>query len=431
MMRIRSDIFLWLLILLGIILRMTDVGLPDMLTDEVQLALGKSAAWTPLAMQMIVAVQSIFGFETIVARGVSVAMGIATIPLFYVLARNFFEKRSALLATAIAALFPSHILFSRLAYPSIYLCFAWLLTLLCYIKANESVNRRGPAEAAAKVETGAFMWLIGLFIASVAASFMKSQGLVFPVLLLFGLLIEKRKAIVRDEVAWILLLSLIPVGLFFLTHPGVLATVLLYGGNMYGLSGFVQRISELVFTWWHLLTLFAIFSLISLRWFRALPWPVWTLLATIILTGFLLGPAHEYYSTHLILLALPIAVLLMRLTPTLRTLSIISLTITTFLFLGPHTLAPFAHHLYTNDPYWNTHTNKINEILKNTEEVYVLGYPGHHLRWYLEPRLHVGRFMNLEGVNGTFIILKKDKLPDPPKMKVLYEDARIVIAERS
>jgi len=430
LMRLRSDTYLWLVILLGIILRMTDVGLPDMSTDEVQLALGKSAAWTPLAMQTIVAVQSLFGFETIIARGVSVVIGIATIPLIYFIARHFFEKRTALLATAIAAIFPSHILFSRLAYPSIYLCFAWLLTLFFYIKTDEQANKHLSAEARAKAGTRESPWLIGLFLASVAATFIKSQGLVFPGLLLLGLLIEKRKAVVRDEVAWILFLSLIPVGLYLLTHPGVLATVILYGGNMYGVSGFAQRIVELVSTWWHILTLFAVFALVSLRWFRALPWPVWALLATAIVTGFLLGPAHEYYATHLILLALPITVLLMRFTPMLRALSITALVVTTLLFLGPHTLAPFAHHLYTKEHYWNTHADEVNEILKDTEEMFVLGYPGHHLRWYLEPKLLVGRFMNLEDKKGIFLILKKDELADPPGTEVVYEDERIRILKK-
>jgi len=415
-MRIRSNSFLWLLILLGIILRITDVGLPDFSTDEAQLALGKSAAWTPLAMKTIVIVQSIFGFETIVARGVSVVIGIATIPLIYFIARHFFEKQTALLATAIAAIFPSHILFSRFAYPSIYLCFAWLLTLLCFLEVKKAPKST--------------RWMIGLMLASVAATFIKSQGLVFPALLILGLLIKKRKDIYHDEIAWVLLLSLIPVSFYFLTHPGVLATILLYGGNMYGVSGSFNRLLELIITWWQVLTLFAFFAIVSLRWFRSLSWPIWTLIATAALTGFLLGPAHAYYATHLILLALPITLLLTKLPTLLRSISIIALTITTILFLGPSSLIPDPYHLHAKEPYWNSNANKINEVLKGEDEIVVLEYPGHHLRWYLEPKLLVGRFMNLEGKTGIFMVLKKDDLPDPPQTSIVYEDEQVKILKR-
>ncbi|MBU1122981.1 glycosyltransferase family 39 protein [Patescibacteria group bacterium] len=418
-----SDTFLSLLILLGILLRFTDLPVPELSTDEAQLALGKSAAWTPLAMQTIVFIQNIFGFETIVARGVSVVMGIITLPIIYLITEHLTNKKTALLATAIAAIFPSHILFSRLAYPSIYLCTAWLLTLLCFLKAKSSKNN---------------LWLIALFLSAVTATFLKSQGLVFPLLLLFGEFISqiRQKRITNYSlfiihysfpVSTIILLSLMPVTFYILTHPGILATVLLYGGNMYGVSGAFQRLMELINAWQHTLSLFAIFAIISIGWWKRISWPIWMFLLTAFLTGYLLGPSHEYYSTHLVILSIPIALMFTRAKPIIKNLSLAILTVATIAFLGPSKFSPYVHPLYQQESYWTANADKINEVLKNDEEVMIMGYPGHHLRWYVKPKLLLGRYMNEEEWDGKILILKKDKLEVPEGSEVVYEDDTLVI----
>ena len=67
-----------------------------------------------------------------------------------------------------------------------------------------------------------------LYFCSMAGTFVKAQGLLFPLLLLFGRILEKRRAALRDPLTIVLALSLIPIFFFVLTHPGLPATLFLY-----------------------------------------------------------------------------------------------------------------------------------------------------------------------------------------------------------
>ncbi|MDP7247170.1 MAG: glycosyltransferase family 39 protein [Candidatus Peribacteraceae bacterium] len=174
-----SNKLLWLIIILGVLLRLTDVAFPDFATDEAQFALNASAAQPPIGMFFFWLAQTIFGASIISARAVSIAFGIATIYLIYKIVLEFSEKKAALTAAAFASIFPTHIIFSKLAYLSVPLCFAWALTTLMFIKANKK-----PHDS---------KLLIALFLSSVLATFIKTQGLLFPLLLLIGIIIESIK----------------------------------------------------------------------------------------------------------------------------------------------------------------------------------------------------------------------------------------------
>jgi len=424
-------IIIGLIILLGIYLRLTNIGLPEFATDEAQLALGKSAAWTPFAMELIVMVQKLLGFEMIIARSVSVVFGVACLPLIYLITKEISSKRAALIALGLSAIIPTHIIFSKLAYPSVYLCFAWLLTLLMFLKAkqnNELTNKR----------INESIYLIGLFLAAVLSTFIKTQGLLLPLFLLivsgFKLLRSKKSlSIVNCQLSIVLALSLAPVSFYILTKPGIFATLFLYGGNMYGTSNFVQRITDLVMQWWELAPLFLIlFALSILHFFRRpksnvrspkLSWPIWTLILIGIINGLLLGPSHEYYTTHLIYWCIPIAMLIANLKPIW--ISTVLIIITAHSFVGLQT-----HRLYTKESYWNTHADKINEALGDANEVIALGYPGHHIRWYLKPEVLVGKNMDLRQRNGTFLLLNKEEWVKVSNGEKVYEDEKIMIVKR-
>ncbi|MBU2259507.1 glycosyltransferase family 39 protein, partial [Patescibacteria group bacterium] len=298
MMRRLTSLILWLIILLGIVLRMVDVGIPDFSTDEAQFALGASAAQPPIGMALFAFSQAIFGPSILAARSVSILLGIASVILLFFIARTFLTKDSSLLVAALAGIFPTHILFSRLAYLSIPLCFAWLLVLLTFLKAQKDTR-----------------WLIPLFLASVFATFIKTQGLLLPLLLLFGTILPLRKSklsIVNCQLSIVLALSLIPIGLYIVTNPGILATLLLYGGNMYGLSNFIDRIVTLISLWWGLLPVLLIFGFVSITHAREVPWPVWILIGIGTFIGLLLGPAHQYYTTYLVFWTIPNALLILK-----------------------------------------------------------------------------------------------------------------------
>jgi 4-amino-4-deoxy-L-arabinose transferase-like glycosyltransferase len=416
-MKINLKHISWALIILGIYLRLTDLTFPDLTTDEAQAAFGTSPAWTPLGMMILRGAQGIFGHELIVIRMVSALFGIAFLPLFYYLCRLYSDKRISLFAVAIAAIFPTHILFSRLSYLSIQLCLAWTLTLYFFLRARK--------EPSAK-------WLSMLYISSVVATMMKTQGLLLPVFLVVGMLIENLRKADRNksiEIVLTLIISLIPVFFYILSHPGVFATVFQYGGNMYGVSEPGNRIFDLVITWWRFLSIFLIAIAFSLSAYRKLNWPFWITIGTGILTGIVLGPSHEYYATYLVLFALPISISLLQIKPIYRNLSVGALTVITILILAPQSLlrTPWMPVHYQEDPYWNTHTEAVNEVLKDEEVITVLGGPGHHIRWYLDPKVLVGD--NMEKPYKTdYVLVLRDSDLAKSLGKIVYEDERVSIA---
>jgi uncharacterized membrane protein len=416
----RHSIILWLIIILGIILRLTDIGFPEFATDEAQLALGKSAAWTPLVMQFVTFIQNIFGYKMIIARSGSVIFGIGCLPIIYLIVKEVADKNAALISTALAAIIPTHIVFSKLAYPSVYLCFAWLLTTWLFLKAR-------------KQSTSSNL-LIALFLSSVLSTFIKTQGLLLPFFLLIATLIDILKK--RNyQLPIILILSLIPVTLYILTKPGVFATLFLYGGNMYGVSDFLTRITGIINLWWHLTPLFLmlfVLSLISLH-LKAKSYKLIYLLIFIgIINGLLLGPAHEYYTTHHIYWCIPIGIMLAKWKPCWSTLALGLIAIHTIMVTGPRDIFLNAntHSLYKEEGYWNQHEAAINDALKETEKVIVLGFPGHHIRWYLDPEVLVGRNMDLRDRSGTYLLLDKEEWVQVSDGDKIYEDEEVMIVKR-
>ena len=386
-----SNKLLWLIIILGVLLRLTDVAFPDFATDEAQFALNASAAQPPIGMFFFWLAQTIFGASIISARAVSIAFGIATIYLIYKIVLEFSEKKAALTAAAFASIFPTHIIFSKLAYLSVPLCFAWALTTLMFIKANKK-----PHDS---------KLLIALFLSSVLATFIKTQGLLFPLLLLIGIIIESIKNkkplfTIHYSLFTILFLSLIPITLYILTNPGIGATLTLYGGNMYGVSGILDRTLTLIKLWWHLIPILTILFALSLIHITRKPnpktetlTPALILIVTGILLGLVLGPAHEYYTTYLVYWSIPIALLINRMKPCWTPIILTLIVINTLLLTGPRSvfLNGRTYKLYQSEGYWNTHADQINDALKGVDEVIVMGHPGHHIRWYLEPRVLVGK----------------------------------------
>src|SRR3989344_6103606 len=377
----KTRLTLGLIVAMGVLLRVTNLGVPDFATDEAQAALAASAAWTPLGMGILNSATILFGKHILVARSVSAIFGIACLPLVYLLTREMTKRADmALLATAIAALFPTHILFSRLAYLSIQECFWWLAVLYTFLRAKKQ-----------KIA----LWYILLFAATVASTMTKTQDILLPALLVIGRMVEMRTNVLRDAISWILIIACIPFGFFFLTHPGIPATLFLYGGHMYGVSGPFARVIDLVTMWWKLLGIYLLAIILCLQTLRTFAWPFHALLIVDVFTGYLLGPGHEYYATHLVFFSIPIAAALLRAGSSLRATAMGLFAAFTLLTLGPTSLFlnPWTHHLYQKTGFWNQNAARVNEVLKDEETVTVLGDAGHHLRWYLAPRILVGREM--------------------------------------
>jgi len=405
---------------MGVLFRFTDLAFPDFSTDEAQAALAATAAWTPAGMTTFRMTQMLFGHSILVVRLTAALFGIAFLPLLYFLAREYVEKERALLITAVAALFPSHILFSRMAYLSTQLLFAWTLTLYCFLHARETKSQK---------------WLVALFLGGVYATMVKTQGLVLPILLAIGTVVEgwRYRSLRTTHCALLtaLCLSLLPVSLYIATHPGIAATTLLYGGNLYGVTDLPTRISDLLATWWHVLSLFAVAMLLSFRSLPSFSWPLWIALGWFSVHGLFLGPGNPYYATELALFALPIGLGMSRLTPLLRSATLCILLGTTLMLLGPRSLfkSPLTLDPFRNEPYWNTHAASINEALAGEEAVTVFGYPGHELRWYLEPRIFVGRNMTPPYSTRDLLFLQNPRIAKEVG-SVIYDDGQTTIVRQ-
>ena len=454
MRHVTCDAFLYILILLGISLRFIDLSVPDFATDEAQFALFASAAQPPAGMWLFWLSQAVFGQTILATRAVSALLGILTILLIYLSSRTFLNKEASLIIAAIASVFPPHVIFSRLAYLSSPLIFAWALLLFVFLKAQKNPR-----------------WLVPLFLSSVFATFVKTQGLLLPLLLIIGILInciiQSKKtstALLRYcaksqlSIISVLFFSLIPITFYILTSPGILATLSLYGGNMYGISGFLERIKTLLLLWWNLTPLFCFLIFLSifsslrcmftfirknfsekqsycatalLRYFAnsQFPLPVFLLILISFSTGLLLGPSHEYYAADLVFFSIPIGIYLAKWPSLWRNAVLLLAASTTFLLASPRNIliTPYTHYLFKEEGYWNTHAEKINEVLKNEDRIIVLGSPGHHIRWYLNPEVLVGKDMDIYNRTGTFLLLDKNETAKFTGAETMYEDEKLTI----
>lgn len=80
------------------------------------------SAWTgrePLYMYLMAGLQAVVGVNTLAIRLTSVLIGLATLPLTYLLGRELFNRRVALLATGLIAVNYWHLTVSRNGYPNI------------------------------------------------------------------------------------------------------------------------------------------------------------------------------------------------------------------------------------------------------------------------------------------------------------------------
>ena len=422
-------LFLLFLIAIGAALRIVDITIPDLATDEAQFALGASAAQPPVGMFLFEIAQMLFGHEIFAVRGVSVLLGLLTLPLIFGITKTFSDEKTALLATAIAAIFPSHIFFSRLAYLSVALCFGWALLLFVFLKARKACVTPSSAASAARIEgRTATLWIIAVFLASVFVTHIKTQGLLLPFFLMIGNFIEtgitrkKNSSLftLHFSLTTTLFLSLIPISLYILTHPGIAATLFLYGGSMYGVSDFMMRVQELCSVWWSLIGIFLIAAIFGMSALRKCPWPLQTLIVIGLLIGLLLGPGHSYYATKLVFLSIPLAIALTTLAMNVRMSVMTVLLLCTLFTLGPAHLVPFPDELFLNKGSWNEEAATLNELLKGEKSVIVFGDAGHQVRWYLEPEVLVGKNLSPPYDANYALLLNIGETRKVPTTKVVF-----------
>lgn len=384
----------------GLILRLWGIGIPDIATDEAQFILGATAAHPPLGIRLFESALALH-HSIIAARSVSIVTGFLTIGVLFLIARRLTTLRTAGLVAAVAAIFPGHIVFSKLAYLDPLLTLAWLLTVLTLEQAR------------AQKEHTNDLSLLFLWAAAVASTFIKTQGFLFPLALLLLRLWEMRKHRPwHDPIAGILILSLLPIFLYLPTHPSILATLQLYGGTMFGIQNMLTRILELFLMQWQMLLFLLPLGILSISSLRQCPISLRMLCLLAALQPLILGPNHIYYATALVIFALPIGLLLTRLPRIAQDIALI-------LCIGSALLV----QIQPKTTYWNTHADTINALVTGEKQIVAVGGVGHHIRWYLRPEVLVGNTMDLSQWNGVILDLGTDLIL--PESTIVYQDERI------
>jgi len=413
----RTDaIYLGAIAAAGILMRFFDIGYIDLIGDEAQYILGTTHVHPPLTIKGMQMIMDIFGHETVVARGVNMILGIVSIGLIGLLARELtHDKKTIILSIALASILPSHIIFTRLMYLDIAMTCGWLVFALLYVYYDKK-----PTPAL----------LLGLFITSMLLTFTKTQA--FLPVMFVGLhrIWKLRTGVLKDQLFWILAVSGLPFVFYVFTHPEILATTLANSQtNVFGIGP--KRLFAMVATWQRYAPFF---------WMFLLPAAVYNIrkigpaLASCIIAGlfinFFLGADHKYYTLYFVLSAIPAAMLFVRLPRIALVPLMAALLFIGFQKAGPAALTNsyFAEMGETNR-YWIAHEEEINAVLQKENIEHVIVYPiaKHQHRWYLKPEVLSADYMPKDTQKGIIFIERLDYAKDWAGSPVLYEDERSMI----
>ncbi|MBZ0284619.1 MAG: glycosyltransferase family 39 protein [Anaerolineae bacterium] len=142
-----------IIMLIGLILRLWHLNdALHIMIDEVHFHFGIIDLWNQSTIRLIAPMNGIaafphlysylqqwtvalFGADLAGPRMTSVIVGVLTIPALYALANVLFDRRTALIAAAVLAIFPPHIHFSRLALNNIADPLTGTLALACLVNA--------------------------------------------------------------------------------------------------------------------------------------------------------------------------------------------------------------------------------------------------------------------------------------------------------
>jgi 4-amino-4-deoxy-L-arabinose transferase-like glycosyltransferase len=128
-----------------------------------------TAQWPPGYPFFLAGIYSLFGPTVAGARLANVVLGAATAALVYVLALRLFDKRTAILAGLLAAVFPGQIFFVSLVWSEVVFTFAFVLALLLVVMVVQVPGRQRQ------------WWLVAAGLLFGVAALTRGQGLLLPI----------------------------------------------------------------------------------------------------------------------------------------------------------------------------------------------------------------------------------------------------------
>lgn len=100
-----------------------------------------TAQWPPGYPVFLAALYSVFGVSVVAAKVANAVVGALTVILLYVLGRQLFDRRSAMLGALLLAVMPGQVFFAGLLWSETLFTFIFLLSLVAIVAAKEVRGR--------------------------------------------------------------------------------------------------------------------------------------------------------------------------------------------------------------------------------------------------------------------------------------------------
>jgi 4-amino-4-deoxy-L-arabinose transferase-like glycosyltransferase len=185
-----------------------------------------TAQWPPGYSYFLAGIYFLFGPTLVGARLANVVLGAATAALTYLLATRLFDKRAALAAGLVMAVFPSQIFFVSLVWSEVVFTFGFVLALLCVVMALQAPGSQRR------------WWLLGVGLLTGAATLVRGQGFFLPIIafLTWGVLGREWMRSLKWTAVTVAIMALVllpwSIRNYVVLHSPVLVSTS-FGGNLY------------------------------------------------------------------------------------------------------------------------------------------------------------------------------------------------------
>ncbi|HOZ56471.1 MAG: Dolichyl-phosphate-mannose-protein mannosyltransferase [Parcubacteria group bacterium ADurb.Bin316] len=234
------------IIFLAVFLRLYNLGVGDLDTDEAKTALGIDYPQSFVLPGLAVFSQILFGVNEFSARLPLALSGIFFVTICYLFFKKFFGEEKGMLAMLLAAFLPSNIVFSRSAFLDVALIFNWLVIIYFWFKYEESASQKN---------------LFFLFLALFVCPWLKIQTVYFLFVLFTYLLLTKKWLFWKDERFWLLPITFLPLCFYFASDPNKLYDLMTYNNKLIGKSNDFFLVAKM---FWHSYGVLAAFALLGL-----------------------------------------------------------------------------------------------------------------------------------------------------------------------
>lgn len=242
----KSNFILIVLLVVAGCLRLYNLGIGDLVTDEAKTALGIAYPHSLLLPSLAVASQKIFGVSEWAVRFPFAVLGMITMWLWYGIGKLLKGKNFGLVLASFAAMIPTNGILSRTAYLDAPVVLVWLIVLYYWLKLEQNTNQ----------EKSTNNWWLWFWLA--VAPWVKLQAVFVHVILGLIILVQSKGRFWRDSRAYLVALSLVPIIGYVLGQPQQLYDIYSYvtqQSNGVRTPGLWLFVSTLVYWLWPFLVL--------------------------------------------------------------------------------------------------------------------------------------------------------------------------------